>query len=338
MKKIIDILVKRMEAGKGSVLVTIVQNEGSAPRTAGASMLVGDDGYICGTIGGGMLEYRAVTQAQEDLKNECGILRKYRLTKEEVAGLGMVCGGNVDVLFSVLMPDKRNQEAVLAIQNCMNRYEKGWILLPLSGDAIAFVSEAQNHLGPTDDSPIVEVFEDNALIKDGSGREIYVQRLENTSRLFVFGGGHLAQELVPMAAHLGFRCVVTDDRQEFATKELFPDAEEVHVYDFDKLDGKFEIRENDYVVAMTRGHMGDLDVQKFALKTPAYYIGVVGSKSKTAAVNEKLREAGYTEEDISRVTTPIGIKIHSETPAEIAISIAAQLIEQRALQKRAGRA
>lgn len=338
MKKIVDILVKRMEAGKGSVLVTIVQNQGSAPRSTGAAMLVGEEGYICGTIGGGMLEFRATAQAQEDLKLERGTLRQYRLTKEEVAGLGMVCGGDVDVLFTVLMPDEVNQAAVLAIQNCMNRYEKGWILLPLSGDAIAFLNEHEKHRCPTDDSPIEEAFQDRTLIKDASGREIYVQRLENTSRLYVFGGGHLAQELVPMAAHLGFRCVVTDDRKEFSTKELFPDAEEVHTYEFDQLDDKFDIHENDYIIAMTRGHMGDLDVQKFALKNPAYYIGVVGSKSKIAAVNEKLREAGYTDEDISRITTPIGIKIHSETPAEIAISIAAQLIEQRALQKRAGRA
>lgn len=88
-----------------------------------------------------------------------------------------------------------------------------------------------------------------------------------------------------------------------------------------------------YIIAMTRGHLGDLDVQKFAMRTPAYYIGVVGSKSKIKAVNEKLRNAGFSDEDIARITTPIGIKIHSETPAEIAVSIAAQLIEKRAEYK-----
>lgn len=339
MKKLIDILVKRMEAGKGSVLVSIVQSEGSAPRTAGANMLVGEEGYICGTIGGGMLEFRATEQAKADLEKGTGVLRKYRLTKDAVASLGMVCGGDVDVLFSVLMPTEANKAAVLAIQSCMNRYEKGWILLPLAGDAIEFVNQAEAHRCPTDESPEeADILPNQKIVKMKDDREVYIQKIENTSRLYIFGGGHLAQELVPMAVHLGFRCVVIDDREEFSTPELFPDAEEVFTCPFDALNGKLDIHENDYVIAMTRGHMGDFDVQKFALKTPAYYIGVVGSKSKIAEVNKKLRECGYTDEDISRITTPIGIKIHSETPAEIAVSIAAQLIEQRALQKRTGRA
>lgn len=334
MKKIMDLLVKRLEEGKGSVLVSIVQNEGSAPRTTGANMLVGEEGYLCGTIGGGMLEFKATEQAQEDLKAGIGTLREYRLTKEAVANLGMVCGGDVDVLFSVLMPTEANREAAKKIQNCINRYEKGWLVLPLSGDAIEFVGEEKVHRCPTNENAVEPDRFPNQKIVELDGRKIYTQKLENSGRLYVFGGGHLSQELVPLAAHLGFRCVVVDDREEFASKERFPDAEEVFTSQFDELEGRFELHENDYVIAVTRGHAGDFEVQKFALKTPAYYIGVVGSKSKIAEVNRKLRECGYTDEDISRLTTPIGIKIHSETPAEIAVSIAAQLIEQRALQKR----
>lgn len=334
MKKIMDLLAERLEAGKGSVLVSIVQSEGSAPRTTGANMLVGEEGYLCGTIGGGMLEFKATAEAKEDLQKGIGTLREYRLTKEAVASLGMVCGGDVDVLFSVLMPTQENIETVKAIQNCINRYEKGWIVLPLSGDAITFVGEEKVHRCPTDERPAEPDRFPNQQIVELEGRKVYTQKIENTGRLYVFGGGHLSQELVPLAAHLGFRCVVIDDRPEFSSKELFPDAEEVFTSQFYELEGKLEIHENDYVIAVTRGHVGDFDVQKFALKTPAYYIGVVGSKSKIAEVNRKLRECGYTDEDISRITTPIGIKIHSETPAEIAVSIAAQLIEQRALRKR----
>lgn len=334
MKKIMDLLVKRLEEGKGSVLVSIVQSEGSAPRTTGANMLVGEEGYLCGTIGGGMLEFKATAEAKEDLQKGIGTLREYRLTKEAVANLGMVCGGDVDVLFSVLMPTAANIEAAKQIQNCINCYEKGWLLLPLSGDAIEFIGEEKVHRCPTNENAVEPDRFPNQKIVELDSRKVYTQKLENTGKLYVFGGGHLSQELVPMAAHLGFRCVVIDDRPEFASKERFPDAEEVFTSQFDDLEGKLEIHESDYVIAVTRGHVGDFDVQKFALKTPAYYIGVVGSKSKIAEVNRKLKACGYTDEDISRITTPIGIKIHSETPAEIAVSIAAQLIEQRALQKR----
>ncbi|MGN0159680.1 MAG: XdhC family protein [Brotaphodocola sp.] len=338
MKKIIDILVKRMEAGKDSILVTIVQSKGSAPRAMGAAMLVGEDGYLCGTIGGGMLEYRATNLAREDLKNKQGILRKYRLTKEEVAGLGMVCGGDVDILFTFLQPSEENKKVVMTIQDCMNRYEKIWLMLPLDGNSIGFARQGEGNACPMGDGDAKNGGQkEHALIEDAFGKKVYVRCLENASRVYVFGGGHLAQELVPVISHLGFRCVVTDDREEFSTRQLFPDAEEVHTMQFDQLEGKFDIYENDYIIAVTRGHMGDLDVQKFALKTPAYYIGVVGSRSKIKTVNEKLREAGYTEEDINRVVTPIGLDIHSETPAEIAISIAAQLIEKRALKRHAER-
>ena len=337
MKKLIDIMLKRVERGEGSVLVTIVQNEGSAPRTTGAAMLVGQEGYIAGTIGGGMLEYKATEQAQADLETQTSTLRQYRLTKEEVAGLGMVCGGDVDVLFKVVMPTEKNKQVIGQVQNCLNHYEKGWLVLSLEGESFGFINESGDTWGFFEDEvPAIDKQEKRRsyLTKNRNGKDFYIYNLENTSKVYIFGGGHLAQELVPLISHLGFRCIVTDDREEFSNKKLFPQAEEVHTRDFDKLDGSYDIHEQDYIIAMTRGHMGDLEVQKFAMRTPAYYIGVVGSKSKIAAVNAKLREDGFSNEDISRIVTPIGIKIRSETPAEIAVSIAAQLIEKRAEYKR----
>lgn len=337
MKKIIDIMLKRLERNEGSVLVAIVQNEGSAPRNAGATMLVGADGYITGTIGGGMLEFTATSQAQEDLLAGKSTLRQYRLTKEEVAGLGMVCGGDVDVLFKVVLPTEKNRQVLEQIINCMNHYEEGYLALSLKGETFGFINGDGATWGLFEtEAPVIDKKESKRsyVVENSAGEAIYIYNLENTSKVYIFGGGHLAQELVPVISHLGFRCIVTDDREEFSSKKLFPEAEEVHTYEFDKLDGKFDVHEQDYIIAMTRGHMGDLEVQKFAMRTPAYYIGVVGSRSKIAAVNEKLRESGFSDKDIARITTPIGVKIHSETPAEIAISIAAQLIEKRAEYKR----
>ena len=313
MKKIMILLEKRMEQNKDSMLVTVVSRAGSAPGRVGAVMLVGEDGYITGTIGGGMLEYKCISLAQEDLKMQRGQLRQYRLTKDEAAGLGMVCGGDVDVLFSFVEANDKHCQVVQSVQDCLNHYKKGYLLFGLDGCGISFS-------------------EDETSV-DEHGTEYYAKNLGNESKVYIFGGGHLAQELVPVISHLGFRCIVTDDRPEFSTKELFPQAEEVYTCDFDKIEGRFDIQEADYIIAMTRGHMGDMEIQKFALKTPAHYIGVVGSKGKIAAVNEKLREAGFSEEDLVRIVTPIGLKIYSDTPAEIAISIAAQLIERRALYR-----
>lgn len=333
MKKLMDIMLKRLERKVGSVLVMIVQNEGSAPRTTGAAMLVGAEGYLMGTIGGGMLEFKATAEAKEDLLAERSILRQYRLTKEEVAGLGMVCGGDVDVLFKVVLPTEENRQVLEQIQTCMNHYEEGYLALSLKGETFGFINEEGKVWGISEEEvPIIDKKERKRsyVVENSAKEEIYIYNLENTSKVYIFGGGHLAQELVPMISHLGFRCIVTDDREEFSNRNLFPEAEEIYTCDFDKLDGKYEIHKQDYIIAMTRGHMGDLEVQKFAMRTSACYIGVVGSRSKIAAVNAKLREDGFSDEDISRIVTPIGINIHSETPAEIAVSIAAQLIEKRA--------
>ena len=337
MRKLMDTLVDRLEQGKKSVLVTIVQNAGSAPRTVGAAMLVGEEGYLAGTIGGGMLEYKATQQAVEDLRMEKSCMRAYRLTRDEVAGLGMVCGGNVDVLFKVILPEKGNLETAVQILECMQQYREGGLVQSPSGEGFGVGKDADMAWGIAEEKlPLLKgTGSERAFVAENDeGEAFYLCDLENTSRVYVCGGGHLAQELVPLLSHLGFRCIVTDDREEFSTKTLFPTAEEVHTRDFNCLDGQYDIHEQDYIVAVTRGHMGDLAVEKFALRTPAYYIGVVGSKKKIEAVNAKLREAGFTQEDLDRVVNPIGLPIQSETPAEIAVSIAAQLIEKRANYKK----
>lgn len=149
-------------------------------------------------------------------------------------------------------------------------------------------------------------------------------------RVYIFGGGHVSQKLVPALAAVEFRCVVLEDREEFCSPDLFPQAEEVRLADFSKVSQEVELTGDDYVVIMTRGHKDDLLIQSQVMRAPARYIGVIGSRRKTAAVTAALREMGFREEDFCRVHAPIGLPIRSETPAEIAVSVAAQLILERA--------
>ena len=158
-------------------------------------------------------------------------------------------------------------------------------------------------------------------------------RLTPSGRVYIFGGGHVAQALVPALAAVDFRCVVLEDREDFCRPELFPGVEETRLIQNGDPAAYAGITAEDYVAVMTRGHKDDLTVQAQALKTPAKYIGVIGSRKKTAAVFAKLRDMGYTDADLQRITTPIGLSIKAETPAEIAVSIAAQLIQLRAETK-----
>ena len=295
-------------------------------------MVVGPAGRLAGTIGGGMLEFRAVETAVTYLQQEKSGLVEYNLSMGKAGTLGMACGGDVSVLFSRVDPCAG--ETVQKIADRLQRYETSWLVLPFSGKEIGFYAAAGVHdvgvhgLSAAPAGNEIEKLR-NGILQD-EGQSYYIYCLQNDSRVYVFGGGHLAQETVPLLTHLGFRCVVIDDRAEYATRELFPAAEEVRVLGFAELEGKLAVQEQDYIIVVTRGHIGDFEAEKYALTTPAHYIGVVGSRNKIRMVNEKLRAAGITDDEIARVTTPIGIDIKSETPAEIAVSIAAQLIACRA--------
>ena len=309
MDKIWEFLRARIANKKVTMLVTIINEAGSAPRSSGASMLVGENGLIAGTIGGGMLEFRAIEQAKKSLLLGKGLRQRYDLTKNGKE-LGMVCGGQLEVLFTFMAPTEENLLTVTRVQDALRKKKTAWLELPYSGQGCVLrQGEKQDY------------------------KDCYVRKLETPIRVFIFGGGHLGQEIVPLLVHLGFQCIVTDDRREFSAGELFPGAEAVFTRDYDKLNGYYDVQPQDYIIAVTRGHSGDLAVEKFALKTPAVYIGVVGSKAKIATVNAKLLAEGFTAQDLARITAPIGLPIGSETPAEIAISIAAQLIQKRAVTR-----
>lgn len=157
-----------------------------------------------------------------------------------------------------------------------------------------------------------------------------LERLIPAGRVYIFGGGHVAQALVPALAAVDFRCVVLEERPEFCRPELFPGAEELICIDYARVADFVQPGEQDWVVLMTRGHKDDLLVQSQVMKTPVRYIGVMGSRQKTAAVTAKLKEMGFSDADFENVWAPIGLPIRSETPAEIAVSITAQLILERA--------
>ena len=136
--------------------------------------------------------------------------------------------------------------------------------------------------------------------------------------------------LVPVLATVGFRVVMYDNREELAKKENYPMASEVIFGSFSDISGKVALTANDYAVVMTPGHQADYEILSKVLGSDATYIGCIGSRTKVAKTRERLKCDGYTEEDIARVHAPIGLPILAETPEEIAISIAAEMIEHRA--------
>jgi xanthine dehydrogenase accessory factor len=160
----------------------------------------------------------------------------------------------------------------------------------------------------------------------GGDTEIFIEPIKATPALFVFGGGHIAVPLVKMAAMVGFRITVIDERPEFGCAERFPEAEKALSAEIPQAYNQLEIDKGAYIVIITHGHKGDEAALEGALRTPAKYIGMIGSKAKNAAVYSHLTAKGFTAEDLARVHGPIGLRIKAQTPEEIAVSILGEMI------------
>ena len=165
----------------------------------------------------------------------------------------------------------------------------------------------------------------------GGKVKIFIEPIQSPSTLYVFGGGHIAVPLVQFAKTLEFVVVVVDDRQDFANKERFPQADQVKVGEFAELTESMDFSEGDCVVIITRGHAHDETVLKECLSKARLprYIGMIGSTDKIARTFANLRQQGISQELLAKVRAPIGLDIGARSPAEIAVSIIAEIIADR---------
>ena len=226
--------------------------------------------------------------------------------------LGMACGGDVTVLFTPARLSDRVWDALAAeVLRCVRDRVPGWLVLPLDG--------AAPHIAETAET----------------GEGVFSLPLPVGERAVIFGAGHIARALTPLLRTVGFRPVVVDDRPGFATAEHFPQADRTICGDFDRISDYLTLTPEDYVVIMTNGHEHDFQAEVQVLRGETAYVGVIGSRKKTAFVNQRLREAGIPEEKIAFVHTPVGTPIKAVTPEEIAVSIAGEMICVRAARREA---
>ena len=291
-------------------------------------MLVGREGRVCGTIGGGAVEYRSEHIAAEQLAKKASLEHDFTLTKDDVQNLGMICGGDVKVFFHYIPAGDENAIAVCG--EAAERFSRGesfWLLTDLkNGGKLSVCGQGRRARM----AAAAYLSGRPQRVQDG-GYDVFAEQIKLFGRVYIFGGGHVAQALEPVLTNIGFRCVVMDDRPDFTRRELFPTAEEIKLIDFNDIAASVSITGEDYVCVMTRGHAFDTVVQAQVQPLRPYYVGVIGSRAKAAGVRKQLIENyGISEADCGLVTTPIGLDIGAETPAEIAISIAAQLIAVRA--------
>jgi xanthine dehydrogenase accessory factor len=352
MKDIYEIIIERAENKQVSVLATIIVQTGSTPRGVGTAFVIMEDGSFKGTIGGGQLEARVLEEAEKVFKTRAPLRLSFVLKGTDVEKTEMLCGGDAEVFLEPISPDnqghldiyKRAKETIARGGTGMmvtavdpGRWEGGHL------PKIFFESEAGS-IGSLTGQPEMEkrlAGEMGRILKkrqpehvsfqdaNGEGIEFLLEPVMSEPVLYVFGGGHVSLQIVPMAALVGFKVVVIDDRPEFVDPQKFPEAASVHEYPFEGVFDRLPVDQSSYIVIVTRGHLHDRTVLTQSLKSRARYIGMIGSRRKRAIVYKKLLEEGFTQADLDRVYSPIGIDIQAETPEEIAVSIVAELIKVR---------
>jgi xanthine dehydrogenase accessory factor len=169
---------------------------------------------------------------------------------------------------------------------------------------------------------------DTGLVCGGT-LDIFIEPILPPATLYIFGAGHVAHNLCKVSSAAGFDVTVTDDREAYANRERFPQAQEVIADDFDKVTARLSPTESSYIVIVTRGHRDDMRVLRWAVQTPARYIGMIGSKRKTIAIFRELTKEGIPAKSFERVHAPVGLDIGAVTPEEIAVAITAELIAIR---------
>jgi xanthine dehydrogenase accessory factor len=169
---------------------------------------------------------------------------------------------------------------------------------------------------------------DNGLICGGQ-LNIFVEPVVPQPRAFIFGGGHVSKSISKVANLAGFATIIVDDREAFANRERFPEAEETYADAYEDVFPKLTVTSSSYLIIVTRGHRDDMRVLRWAVGTPARYISMIGSKRKTISVIHELEKEGIPREAFERVFAPMGLEIGAESPEEIAVSVVAEMIAVR---------
>lgn len=298
-----------LRAGGTAVLCAVLDSEGSTPRGAGARMAVLPDGRSVGTVGGGAVEMIVRREALRVLETGRAFVRDYAMTGGS-SDTGMVCGGTATV--GCLRLTGADLDDVAAVCALLSSDQPGVLTIDFHAEPRLRIERGAIAAGPSFDGGV------------------YVEPLNQVGRVCVFGGGHVGQALVPVLAAIDCRVVVFDDCPEIASRALFPDAFDVICGNYASVSEKLILTDRDAAVIMTHGHKMDLDVLCQVLTMSPGYVGCLGSRRKRAFIDGELEARGFDAEQIASVRLPVGLPIGAATPAEIAVSIAAELIAWRA--------
>ncbi|MCC6795561.1 MAG: XdhC family protein [Candidatus Hydrogenedentes bacterium] len=320
-------------------LAIVVRAAGSTPQKAGAKALFERDGAVHGTLGGGCLEAEARRRAMDALDTGKPVVFDLKLDDDYGWDDGLICGGNVRVFIE---PRPERHRATLAGAGSAPLAERGAFLLQIAPGVGAtsgwvLASEYESLCAQSGSTSLRAAlsatepawFEEKNAQGDAVG-EMYIEPIEPPASLLIAGGGHVGQAVARLGSWLGFRVTVIDDRALFTEAGRYPSGVRTICGDIPKEVGAFPIDNSTFILIATRGHRHDGVVLKECIRSPAAYIGMIGSKRKALTIRKGLIEEGAAvESDFGRVRSPVGLAIGARSVEEIAVSIISEIIAVR---------
>lgn len=341
MKDILPDLERWRKAGEQIALATVVRTWGSTPRPAGSRFAVTRSGRMAGSVSGGCVEGDLFERAMSVLESGRPLLVHYGISDEMAFEVGLSCGGTIEVFLEPFQPDPA-WEAVSQAQARQQPCALAVFLAPepLEGRRLA-VLEGETVIGGLDPELDREVAaRARDLLIDGAAQvvdipwrgeeaSIFIQPFPPDPRLYIVGATHVAIPLCRMAKLLGYRVSVIDARSPFATRERFPEADELLVAWPDQALRDRPLDSYSYLVILTHDPKFDIPTLTLALRSQARYIGIIGSRGTHERRRRRLREEGFGSEEMARIHAPIGLDIGARSPEEIALAILAEMTTVR---------
>jgi xanthine dehydrogenase accessory factor len=344
-------ILTTLESEERVVLATIVSTSGSTPASAFSKMLVKNAGRSwVGTVGGGCMEGDVLEVARTLFDQNRAQVLTFHLNEDDMVQ-GLICGGSLDVLIEPL--SRKDIPIIGDMQVLRDNGEDGVVATLLDGpgnvtmknlfvdpDGIASLEDQWKHVLSGYSSIELSARElaeetGNAHRRHETRRlklregELILEPMVGQPHLIIFGGGHVSKSISRAASMVGFRVTIVDDRKEYANPGRFPEAVQTLAVAFSDAFNRLTVKSSTYIVIVTRGHRSDEEILELALKTPAKYIGMIGSKRKVLATYEHLVDRGIAVQELKRVHAPVGIEIGAVTTEEIGISVVAQLVHVR---------
>ncbi|MBC78768.1 MAG: hypothetical protein CL745_04090 [Chloroflexi bacterium] len=345
MKDVFDAAINEIKNNRKFVISTVTRTQGSTPQKPGAKLLVREDGSGVGTLGGGCVEGDIWFASSEKIKREeSAEVRPYELNEDLAAKDGLVCGGTMHFMidpidnkleFEFFLDEIKkayNGDKPVALVQVLESKKKEEIskkiLIKEDGSKSGqLISEEIDEKLVKESRDLLALGKNKTLAFDE--RLFYLEAFTTPPKLLIAGGGHVSKAIANLAKPLGFELNIFDDRDEFANKERFPEADDVKVASYGEGFDKFDVNANTFIIIATRGHRQDDTATKAALNTNASYVGLLGSKRKTILIIEKLLSEGIDEHTFNKLKAPVGINIGARTPEEIAISIISEILSFR---------